>query len=143
MFVLFIILFFITPVAFVLCFLIINFMSSRTQNEAKKNAVRWRLDLAQRMADDFDRIGWYTWGAGAHLTDEQAIRMKRAALSKTMRLIEYHPDSHCAIVQGEHGTYYHIDEFGYCSCPDCEARQLPCKHIYFVFLRIMDLQDGE
>lgn len=103
--------------------------------------MRWRYDLAQRMADDFNRIGWYTWGTGAHLTDEQATRMKQAALSAEMKLIEYRPDFHSAIVEGEHGTHYHIDEFGYCSCPDCEERHLPCKHIYFAFLRIVDQLD--
>lgn len=138
---LFIVLFFIMPVAFILCFLIINATTTRSQMKSNNGAIRWRYDLAQRMADDFERIGWYTWGTGAHLTDEQATRMKQAALSTEMRLIEYHPDSHSAIVEDEHGTYCHIDEFGYCSCPDCEKRQLPCKHIYFAFLRILDQQD--
>ena len=140
---LFVILLFMMPAAFFLCFFIINIISSRAQKKAQKEAIRYRLDLAQRMAGDFERIGWTMWGAGAHLTDEQTIRMKRAALSDKMKLIEYHPDFHCAIVEGEHGTYYHIDEFGCCSCPDFEKRQLPCKHIYFAFLRIMDLQDNE
>lgn len=139
---LFIILFFVLPVAFALCFIIINAFALHSQKKAYKNAMRWRLDLAQRTAVDFGRIGWYTWGVGAHLTDEQATRMKQAALSTKMKLIEYNPDSHSAIVEDEHGTYFHIDEFGYCSCPDCEERHLPCKHIYFAFLSIVDLQDN-
>ena len=135
-----IILFFVMFVVFFLCSFIIIARTSHSQKRAQNEAKNFRLNLARDLADDFERIGWGTWGMGAHLTDEQATRMKQAALSTRMKLIEYHPDLHYAVVEDEHGIY-HIDEFGYCSCPDCEERHLPCKHIYFAFLRIMDSLD--
>lgn len=100
-----------------------------------------RRELARSVADDFKRIGWGAWGAPSHLTDEQATRMQRAADSTTMELLEYNPNIHTAVVRGEHGSVYHIDGYG-CSCPDFRARQLPCKHMYFAFLRILDMENN-
>lgn len=108
------------------------------QRHGARQQLAKRRELARSLADDFKRIGWGAWGPAAHLSDEQATRMQRAADSTTMELLEYNPNIHTAVVRGERGSVYHIDERG-CSCPDFRKRQLPCKHMYFAFLHILDL----
>lgn len=103
------------------------------QMGAKKRQMK---KIAQKIADNFDRVGWSSWGYSTHLLNDQIQRMHRADISSRMELLHYSGTSHTARVRGETGNEYVIDENG-CSCPDFRVRGLPCKHMYFAVAELI------
>ena len=89
----------------------------------------------QKLAAEFERVGWIAWGYGAHRAEGQDARIQRAINSRSMELISYDKESRTAVVKGERGKMYTITPQG-CSCPDFASRGFPCKHMYFAVMEI-------
>ena len=80
----------------------------------------------------------------AHPCPDTLVRIQRA-LSQDIKLISYIQESSCSssfVVQGTKGDLYtvKISHRPSCNCPDNQYRNgHHCKHIFFVFLRVLRL----
>ncbi len=65
------------------------------------------------------------------------------ALEQKMFLIKYENTDNYLLnfkIEGSTGTIYNIKftkDYICCTCPDCQTRRKICKHIYFIFIRIL------
>ena len=120
---------------FLASFFAMAVLSKKGTSAGSKQAQREKA--AQAIAADFRRVGWSMWNYSVHLNHDQIKRMGRSTSSEKMRLLSYDSQTHVAIVLGDTGKEYRIDEHG-CSCPDCTMRGLPCKHMYFAVAELTE-----
>lgn len=123
-------LFFFTLSALFVCFAV---RSARCNSHKSKPEYKASVDakIVQMIFEDFARIGWSSWDISVHRADGQYERMKRAVGPNSMVVVSVDQAAGKAIVLGESGKEYTVSSAG-CSCPDFQARGLPCKHMYFV-----------
>ncbi len=111
------------------------------EKEAHELAEKIKGQQAQMLnsaVDSFEKAGWTEWDQSIHMADGQLKRIERAQKSTTMRILQYNPASGYAKVQGEYADCYITSSKG-CSCPDYRERLLPCKHMYFLALSLLDI----
>ncbi len=104
--------------------------NSSPERAAEREIQQNRQKILDMICRDFQKVGWSAWDRSVHMADGQYERMERAAQSKTMRLVSFDKKTGTAIVAGESGKQYTVDNSG-CSCGDFLHRGLPCKHMYF------------
>lgn len=93
-----------------------------------------KYSLHQIDADFQAMEGWREWDASIHEQPGQYKRLQRGIQEK-MRVVVYDGRQHIAKVSGSTGRMY-IASFRQCSCPDFRARNLPCKHMYNLCVRL-------
>jgi len=95
-----------------------------------------RMEIAESVARDFQRLGWDNWSMSDHLSEEQMLRIKRARSSTRMKLMRCDHSGPCAYVRGDAMEGYRIDKY-HCFCPDFDKRYAPCKHMYFLVFKLV------
>ena len=110
--------------------------------EAEKLLKQQQEDIINQIINnieaDFEKIGWTEWDGSIHRADGQLERIKRAAYHNNgLSLTQYSPRTGFGIVRGSSGESYLVNCHR-CSCPDFRERQLPCKHMYFLAMLLVD-----
>lgn len=103
-----------------------------TNNRELQNIDQQIVDM---MDNDFSSLGWTMWDKSIHMADGQMDRMRRAAISRKMKVVFADRNVDRYSIRGESGRDYSVSEKG-CTCPDFQYRGLPCKHMYFVAMQV-------
>ena len=74
------------------------------------------------------------WNEKVHHGAAQTDRFERAA-HETMDLLSYNDETGAGMVRSSSGKTY-VTSLDYCSCPDFDKRSRPCKHIYFLAMKM-------
>lgn len=76
------------------------------------------------------------WDTNVHNLPAQKIRQERA-IDETMKMRKFNPTNQEAhfVSTNDYKSVYYTNTHG-CSCPDFEKRQMPCKHMYKLDMKL-------
>lgn len=74
------------------------------------------------------------WHESVHRGVSQGERFERAS-NQEMELLSYNDETGCGLVRGSSGKIYPLSA-NFCACEDFKKRGKPCKHIYFLAIKM-------
>lgn len=115
-------------------------MISASEKEIEKFISTKEHEILCQVEEDMRRIGWNNWTHDQLISDGQYNRFAKAVSGKGMKLksIDAATSSGCIVGSSE----YSVSESD-CTCSDFSMRHLPCKHIYFLLLRLLENRTAE
>ena len=115
-------------------------MISAYEKEIKTFASNKENEILYQVEKDMLQFGWNNWTHEQLISDGQYNRFVKAVSGKGMRLKSIDVVSSSGSVVGS--SEYSVSKSD-CTCSDFLMRRLPCKHIYFLLLCLLENRTAE